>query len=144
MTCHFNKHYLIYKPLIISIANKFSKDNYEYEEFVQLGRIALLNILSKGNEENIQYLLANKLKWYILNFFRQKNPQQLFDDIFYTKDNFFEYLPDMMTDYQMSILDLKLKNYTFKEIASILKISKSKAHKDFVNIKKIIREKNTI
>ena len=44
----------------------------------------------------------------------------------------------------MSILDLKLKNYTFKEIASILKISKSKAHKDFVNIKKIIREKNTI
>lgn len=119
--------------LVVSVAKSFKPPNStELEEYVQEGRIGLLNSIrtydkSKGK---LSTWATWNIKWQIMRYItksKRGNMQYLQPntlDSFSTSDKpetrLWEILPDNLSDNEQQIISLKSLGYTLKEAVTIM------------------------
>ena len=139
--------------LVVSQALSFLSDNkIPLEDYIQAGLIGLLKSIRKFEEKKSKFstFASVCIKNEMLNL-KRKNKKDLVifnDDLVsinhpeYISSNFFEYLPDHLTEEDKFIIKLKLTNHTNSEIADFLSCSKSTVSNKIRRIIKVIKESN--
>ena len=139
--------------LVVSQALSFLSDNkIPLEDYIQAGLIGLLKSIRKFEEKKSKFstFASVCIKNEMLNL-KRKNKKDLVifnDDLVsindpeYMSSNFFEYLPDCLTEEDKFIIKLKLTNHTNSEIADFLSCSKSTVSNKIRRIIKVIKESN--
>ena len=139
--------------LVVSQALSFLSDNkIPLEDFIQAALIGLLKSIRKFEEKKSKFstFASVCIKNEMLNL-KRKNKKDLVifnDDLVsinhpeYMSSNFFEYLPDCLTEEDKFIIKLKLTNHTNSEIADFLSCSKSTVSNKIRRIIKVIKESN--
>ena len=139
--------------LVVSQALSFLSDNkIPLEDYIQAGLIGLLKSIRKFEEKKSKFstFASVCIKNEMLNL-KRKNKKDLVifnDDLVsinhpeYMSSNFFEYLPDYLTEEDRFIIKLKLTNHTNSEIADFLSCSKSTVSNKIRRIIKVIKESN--
>ena len=139
--------------LVVSQALSFLSDNkIPLEDYIQAGLIGLLKSIRKFEEKKSKFstFASVCIKNEMLNL-KRKNKKDLVifnDDLVsinhpeYMASNFFEYLPDHLTEEDKFIIKLKLTNHTNSEIADFLSCSKSTVSNKIRRIIKVIKESN--
>jgi len=139
--------------LVVSQALSFLSDNkIPLEDYIQAGLIGLLKSIRKFEEKKSKFstFASVCIKNEMLNL-KRKNKKDLVifnDDLIsinhpeYMSSNFFEYLPDCLTEEDKFIIKLKLTNHTNSEIADFLSCSKSTVSNKIRRIIKVIKESN--
>ena len=139
--------------LVVSQALSFLSDNkIPLEDYIQAGLIGLLKSIRKFEEKKSKFstFASVCIKNEMLNL-KRKNKKDLVifnDDLVsinhpeYMPSNFFEYLPDHLTEEDKFIIKLKLTNHTTSEIADFLSCSKSTVSNKIRRIIKVIKESN--
>jgi RNA polymerase sigma factor (sigma-70 family) len=139
--------------LVVSQALSFLSDNkIPLEDYIQAGLIGLLKSIRKFEEKKSKFstFASVCIKNEMLNL-KRKNKKDLVifnDDLVsinhpeYMSSNFFEYLPDCLTEEDKFIIKLKLTNHTNSEIADFLSCSKSTVSNKIRRMIKVIKESN--
>lgn len=138
--------------LVIYIANGFKpKNDYELDEFIQLGRIGLWKAIKKYDpSRNTEF---STIAWYyikgeILRQITKENKRKEFcTDKFYDaesneQERVWEYMPDSLSDQEKQIFQMKLEGYSFIEIGKTLGYSRAWATNVFKRIASKIKDKN--
>ncbi len=154
------------EPLIISIIKTFDNINFNYDEAVQEGRLAVLNAINLFDESKsvrfttyaskaiknkllnyIKKLHTNKTAMLIENLNEQSDQTTLPsspEDHLINYEKLVEKLEDFkknLSDLETKILSLKLEGYSYVEIATELKKTNKSVDNALTRIKtKILRQ----
>ena len=133
-----------YLPFIKSVVNTLPVTPNEYDDCVQSGYVGLLNASKQYNKDRGTFSTFAWLyvRWEVIRFIKQETYNVMTDHspIYYTKSSIWEYFPDCLSYLEKSILLLKLKGYTFKEIAGT--IHKSRGYASHVYQSAVTKIKN--
>ena len=139
-----NQHY----GLVVSQAIRFSSQKSDLEDCIQVGLIGLLKAIRNYDPDQSKFstfatvCIKNEIFRHI-----KKNKQKTVgpshnigaksvlrgDNSYTPKDNFWEVVPECLTDKEKLVLRMKVENYTHREIAHRLSCPKNQ-------IKHIIRK----
>lgn len=157
-----------YSPLIKKIASKYYKNNnnygYDYEDFVQEGYVAVYKALKYFNSSKdvLFYTFVSLcINRHMLSFIKKisvnhsnyvfvSGDEYDFDLLFSSNDNYTcnYYLDNLLKeviyesplDYSC-VFELKLNNFSFKEIQELLGMSYSQAEYRYRKLKLLLKEK---
>ena len=109
--------------LVKTIVKKFNPTNQDvYDEYLQIGRIGLLKSIRKYDKSrgSLSTFAWSCIFRSLLNHVNREKKHKLLSistiPCYQCGEDIHEYLPNSLTDIEKSIIDLKLKGYTFKEI----------------------------
>lgn len=144
--------------LVVLIAKSFNpKDEEVLEEYIQLGRIAVWKALQRydPSRAKLSTLIWYYIRWEILRYLKKSRKGKYakggikefcLDDSLYVGHNhivlgknnpeilnseFWELLPEYLTNNEKSVIDLRLKGHTFLEIGKELGYSRGWANNTF-------------
>lgn len=134
--------------LVINIARSLAYHNpAELDEFIQLGRIGLLKAIRKYNPKlgNLSTIAWHYIQGEIKKAIRKNsryNPVEIIETGYEPSENFWELLPDTLTENERKIIELKVQGYTFEEISNEIELTKSWVHMLFKRAIKKIQNAN--
>ena len=138
--------------LVVLIAKSFNpQDEEQLEEFIQMGRIAVWKALQKydPSRAKLSTMMWYYIKWEILRFLKKGRKGKCakdgfkefyLDDSLYLDNNkvvlnqnseFWELLPECLTNNEKSVINLRLKGHTFLEIGQQLGYSRGWANNTY-------------
>jgi RNA polymerase sigma factor (sigma-70 family) len=134
-----------YKALIIAQANFFNPKNAdEREELIQVGTLSALSALKAYDPEKgkLSTFLTHCIRNSILSFIQKdKKTVELTDHAIEQSENFNEILPDL-TEEEEKLINLKLMNYSRKQIAEEFGIDERVASYKLSKLYEKIRKAN--
>jgi RNA polymerase sigma factor (sigma-70 family) len=141
--------------LVISIVNSFSpKNDEEREEYIQAGTIGLWKALKKYDPDRgckLSPYARNPIRWEIIkviNSSKKFNNQCSLNNMVVDfleichEDNFWEFMPDSLTEEEKIILKLRCEGYNFSEICKKLERGRHYTKQLFMNAIDKLRESN--
>ena len=154
-----------YKPLIKKVASSFYHNynnyGYEFDDFIQEGYVGFYKALKKFNINKsvlfytFVYLCVSRQMISFVNKISSSYnnltylPIDEYDFLCFTKDDIYdnglnELLKEIILDNPIeysSVFELRLNNFSFKEIECLLDINYSQAEYRYKKIKGILKEK---
>ena len=133
--------------LVVSQAVKFIAQKQDLDDYIQIGLIGLLKAIRNYNPEKSKFstFATVCIRNEILKFIKKQNRQNRRLNLREKKSQevlLWEYQPDNLTKDEIDILDMKLKNHTYKEISEIMCCNKNEIKQKIKKILKKIREAN--
>lgn len=112
--------------LVVLIVNSFSPNGqHELDEFIQLGRIGLWKAIIKHDPSRakLSTLIWHYVRWEIFRHIykeeKHKHLLELNDSLYSPKlktSNFWEIIPEFLSEEEKQVINLKLEGYAFIEI----------------------------
>ena len=138
--------------LIVSIVNSFSpKSDEERDDYIQAGRIGLWKALQKYKPEKgckFSPYARNPIRWEIIKLINNKDKHNHCLEInesnghYSMSDNFWEFIPDTLTEEEQDVIRLRCMGYNFSEICKNIGRGRHYTKKLFVNAVNKMRESN--
>jgi len=141
--------------LVISIVNSFNPTNdEEREEYIQAGRIGLWKAIQKYDPNKgckFSPYARNPIRWEIIktiNSAKKFNNQCSLNNMIIdflevcNENNFWELLPDDLTEEEKIVLELRCSGYNFSEICRSIDRGRHYTKQLFMNAIKKIRDTN--
>lgn len=136
--------------LVISISKQFKpKNDNEFDEFVQLGRIGLWKAIKAYDKSRgkLSTLAWYYIRWEIMKYINQEKKERVnvkndIDIPSIDKDILWEYLPSTLSDLESKIINLHLDGYSFIDIGEKTGFSKTWVHSIYHKALKKISDAN--
>ena len=136
--------------LVVSQALSFSNENSQFllEDYIHVGLIGLLKAIREYKEDKAKFstFATACIRNHMLNLLRRtKNKSSVIFDSDYLstsqidKENFFEYVPDYLSEEHKFIIKLKLQNYNNREIREMISCTKKQLEDKMKEITKALR-----
>ena len=137
--------------LVKKIVNKFNPPNQDvYDEYFQIGLIGLLKAIRKHDKDRA---VLSTLAWScifrsLLNYINKEKKHKTTSistiPCYQCGEDILEYLPDTLTLVEKSIINMKLKGHTFKEIDDHLQSAAGWSSNRYYEIIIKIRKANNV
>lgn len=141
--------------LVVSIVNSFNpKSDEERDDYIQAGRIGLWKAIKKYNPNKgckFSPYARNPIRWEIIKVINHKEKvnnncisNELISDLLDMKndENFWEYLPETLTQEEKDVIMLRRMGHNFSEICKNIGRGRHYTKKLFINAVEKMREAN--
>ena len=141
--------------LVVSVVNSFNpRSDEERDEYIQAGRIGLWKALKTYDPKRgckFSPYARNPIRWEIIktiNNGKKYNNQCDMNEIIVgfleicDMDEFWEYLPETLTDDEKTVLELRCMNHNFTEICKVIGRGRHYTKKLFMSAIDKLRETN--
>ena len=141
--------------LVVSVVNSFNpKSDEERDEYIQAGRIGLWKALQKYDPDRgckFSPFARNPIRWEIIktiNNGKKYNNQADLNNVIIgflevcSDDDFWEYMPDILTSEEKKVIELRCMGHNFTEICKEIGRGRHYTKKLFMSAVEKLRDTN--